>query len=183
MKKILSEIIFNVLGWKIIGINSFPDKCLVIGAPHTSNWDFLIGRCYGYILGVNAKYLIKSELFFPVFGFLLKMNGAIPVYRHSKNNVVDQIVALYNNRDKFILGMSPEGTRKKVKRWKTGFYYIAKKANIPILILRIDYKKREIGIVNKMNVSNDFNQDMMFIQKHFNKSHAKIPNNYNSIIS
>ena len=105
MKIILSKFIFRLIGWKIIGKNSLPDKCLLIGAPHTSNWDFLIRRCYGYILGIDAKYLIKSQLFFPVFGFLLRINGGIPVYRHSRNNFVDQIVDLYNKNDKFIFSV------------------------------------------------------------------------------
>lgn len=183
MKIIFSKLIFRFIGWKIIGEHSLPDKCLIIGAPHTSNWDFFIGRCYGYILGIDAKYLIKSELFLPVLGFLLRINGGIPVYRHSKNNFVDQIIEMYRKKDKFILGISPEGTRRRVKKWKTGFYYIAKGANVPIFLLRVDYKNKEIGIINKMYVSDDFNKDMSFIQKHFEKSHAKKPNNYNQIIS
>ena len=99
MKRLLSEFIFWISGWKVVGEREFPDKCLVIAAPHTSNWDFAIGRCFAYIIGIVPKYLIKGELFFPIFGTLIKWNGGIPVYRHSKNNVVDQISELYNSKN------------------------------------------------------------------------------------
>ena len=88
MKKLLSEFIYWVSGWKAVGEREFPDKCLVISAPHTSNWDFVVGRCFTYIIGIVPKYLIKGELFLPVLGTLIKWNGGIPVYRNSKNNVV-----------------------------------------------------------------------------------------------
>jgi len=182
MKKVLSKIIFKFMGWKVVGNSTYPDKCLVIAAPHTSNWDFLIGRCYAYIIGVVPKYLIKSELFVPVIGTLLKWNGGLAVYRNSNNNVVDQIVEKYKSSDKFILGISPEGTRKRVKKWKTGFYHIASKANVPILLLKLDYKNKEIGIFNQFLPSGNAKKDMLFIQEQYANSKGKLPENYNSTI-
>ena len=102
-------------------IRNIPKKCLVIAAPHTSNWDFLIGRCYAYIIGIVPKYLMKSELFLPIIGNLFKWNGGIPVYRDSNNNIVDQISEIYNFSEDFILGISPEGTRKELKNGKQDF--------------------------------------------------------------
>jgi len=179
MKKFISKIIFWIIGWKVVGKLIYPDKCLVIGAPHTSNWDFLIGRCYGYIIGITPKYLMKSELFLPIIGYLFRRNGAIPVNRNTKNNFVDHIVEIYNKSDKFILGISPEGTRKRVDRWKTGFYHIAVNAKIPILLLKLDYQKKEIGIINQCMLTGDFEKDMLFIENEYKDSYGKIPQNYN----
>ena len=182
MNKILSKFIFKIIRWKVVGNLTYPERCLVIAAPHTSNWDFFIGRCYAYIIGISPKYFIKSELFIPIIGTLLRWNGGIPVYRNSSNNVVDQIVNKYKDSHKFILGISPEGTRRRTKRWKTGFYHIASKLDVPILVLRVDYKKKEIGICKQFKLSGNFNKDMLFIQKQFAVSQAKVPENYNPII-
>jgi len=182
MRKILSKIIFKLIGWKVVGSLTYPEKCLVIAAPHTSNWDFLIGRCYAYIIGVSPKYLIKSELFKPIIGTLLKWNGGIAVFRNSNHNVVDQIVEKYKNSDKFILGISPEGTRKRVQKWKTGFFHIATKADVPILLLKLDYKNKEIGIFNQLLATGNFEKDMLFIQEQFANFKGKVPDNYNATI-
>ena len=120
MRKILSELILWLLGWEVIGPKRYPKKCVVIAAPHTSNWDFLIGRCYGYIVGVNTRYLIKSEFFVPILGTLFRWNGGIPVYRDSNNNIVDQITERFNESEELILAITPEGTRSKVEKWKMG---------------------------------------------------------------
>ena len=182
MMKILSKIIFWLFGWQAIGTFDYPKKCVVIAAPHTSNWDFFVGKCYGYISGVNAKYLIKSSFFIPVLGTLFKWNGGIPVYRNSNNNIVEQIVSRFNSSNNFRLGITPEGTRSRVEKWKTGFYHIALKANVPILLLAIDYKKKKIGIINSFFPSGDIDRDMLFIQHQFHDIQAKEVRNYNPII-
>mgnify|MGYP006450293593 FL=1 len=109
MKRLFAKLLFWFMGWKVVGQTNWPDKCLVIAAPHTSNWDFLIGRCFAYIIGIIPKYLIKSEFFLPILGTLFRWNGGIPVYRNVKNDVVNQITELYNSKEKFVLGISPEG--------------------------------------------------------------------------
>jgi len=167
------------MGWKVVGHLKYPDKCLVIAAPHTSNWDFLIGRCYAYIIGIVPKYLIKSELFLPVIGTLFRWNGGIPVYRHSKNNIVEQISDIYNSSEKFILGISPEGTRNRVDKWKTGFYHIAIKSNVSILLLKINYEKKEIGVFLEFKPTGDIEKDMRFIESQYIDAVGKIPEFYN----
>ena len=179
MKKILSKIIFLILGWKVIGPHKYPKKCVIIGAPHTSNWDFFIGRCYGYIIGIYPKYLIKSTLFVPILGYLIRLNGGIPVNRESKNNMVEQLIEKFNKFDSFMLGLSPEGTRSRVNKWKTGFYHIAYKSNVPIVLVGIDFKYKKIGVINTFLPSGNLNEDMLFIQDQFKGFHAKIPQNYN----
>ena len=179
MKKLLSKFIFWISGWKVVGEREFPDKCLVISAPHTSNWDFPVGRCFTYIIGIVPKYLIKGELFLPVLGTLIKWNGGIPVYRNSKNNVVNQISELFNLKEKFIIGISPEGTRKRVDSWKTGFYHISVKANVPILLVKMDYKNKEIGIIDTLKPTGNLEEDFYFIQEKYKDIIGKIPENYN----
>jgi len=182
MKILLSKIIFRLIGWKAKGTFNFPKKCIIIAAPHTSNWDFIIGRFYGYIAEINPKYLAKSELFLPILGTLFRLNGAMPVDRNSKNNLVDQIVEKFNISDSFMLGIAPEGTRSRVDKWKTGFYHIAYKSNVPILLLALDFKNKEIGIINSLIPTGDINKDMIFIQSQFKDVEGKIPENYNPVI-
>ena len=179
MKRLLSKLIFKLNGWKIIGIKTYPIKCLLLAAPHTSNWDFILGRCYAYVTGMMPKYLIKSELFLPGLATLIKWNGGIPVYRNLKNNVVDQAVEMFKNSSQLRLAIAPEGTRTSVGKWKTGFYHIALKANVPILLLKMDYKKKEIGVMCEFNVSGNFEKDMLFIQEKYKNIKAKVPEYYN----
>lgn len=182
MKKILSKIIFRLISWQTMGSYTYPKKCVVIAAPHTSNWDFVIGRCYGYIAGISPKYLIKSSLFLPVIGTLFKRSGGIPVDRSSKSNIVNTMVARFNNVDRFILGIAPEGTRSKVERWKTGFYHIAYRANVPIILVALDFKNRKIGVINSLVPTGNIDDDMLFIQDQFKNIEGKKPENYNKII-
>ena len=182
MKRLLSKLIFKINGWKIIGVSTYPEKCIVITAPHTSNWDFFIGRCYAYIIDIKPKYLTKSELFLPVLGTLIKWNGGIPVYRKSKNNVVDQVVEMFKNSSQLNLGIAPEGTRTRVDKWKTGFYHIAVKSKVPILLLKMDYEKKEIGIMCEFNTSGNFEKDMLFIQEQYKNIKGKKPEYYNTKI-
>ena len=179
MKRLLSKFLFKLNGWKIVGPHSYPEKCLLIAAPHTSNWDFFIGRCYAYIIGIKPKYLGKSELFLPVLATLLKWNGGIPVYRNARNNVVEQVVNMFKATTQLHLGIAPEGTRTKVAKWKTGFYHIASAAKVPLLLFSMDYKKKEVGIITEFMTTGDFEKDILFIQQQYTNITGKIPENYN----
>lgn len=179
MKRLLSKLLFKLNGWKIVGPHAYPEKCLVIAAPHTSNWDFFIGRCYAYIIGVKPKYLVKSELFLPVLATFLKWNGGIPVYRKVKNNVVEQAVDMFVNATQLHLGIAPEGTRTKVVKWKTGFYHITSRAKVPLLLFAMDYKKKEVGVIAELMITGDFEKDMLLIQQQYANVTGKIPENYN----
>ena len=114
-----------------------------------------------------------------MLGALFRWNGGIPVNRDRKNNVVNQIVEKFNNSNHLILGIAPEGTRSRVEKWKTGFYYIACKAKVPIVLLAVDFKHKKIGVVNSINPSGDIDKDMIFIQNQFKHLEGKIPENFN----
>ena len=181
--KIISRFFFHITGWRIIGDNAFPLKCVAIAAPHTSNWDFVFGRCYAYIVGIRPKYLAKSELFSWFLSPFLKMNGAIPVNRSDRNNLVKCLSKLFDEKEDLILNLAPEGTRKRVSKWKTGFYHIALKANVPIIIMAIDYKKKEIGVIGKIIPSGDYLKDISVIEHMYNDVQAKYPHDFNRSFS
>lgn len=161
MFRLLALLSFKIFGWKIVG--EFPKelkKYVVAVAPHTSNWDFLVGICARSILRMkNTKFLGKSSLFKPPFGWIFRALGGYPVDREHKHDMVEQVAALIRSQDQFILGIAPEGTRKKVEKFKTGFYYIAKAAGIPIIPVGFDFLKREV-ILGKPLMPHDFEKDM-----------------------
>ena len=163
----ISKIIFSFLGWRIIGDNDFPNKCVLIAVPHTSNWDFFYARLYSYIVKIQPKYLAKKELFVPFISYLIKLNGGIPVDRSKKNKLVDFLSKKIIDSKTIILSLSPEGTRKKVNEWKTGFYYIAKKAIFPIVSVSMDAKKKEVVFSKPFYPTNDINKDFEFLKKFY----------------
>ena len=132
------KLIFHkILGWKIKGFTKLPNKCVLIAAPHTHWQDFFLGLAIRNSINQNIKFIGKKELFFYPLNILMNFLGGIPVNRNSKTNTVDQISSIFNDRNEFKLAISPEGTRRKVKKWKTGFYYIAKKSYFSSLIVKI----------------------------------------------
>ena len=167
------------MGWKIIGNTHNITKYIAISAPHTSNWDFLIGRCFAYIRDIKPKYLIKSELYIWPLSILIRRNGGVPVYRKKGKNTVDQVVDRLNATDEMILGIAPEGTRAKVEKWKTGFYFIAQKAKIPIVLFYIDYTKKEIGYFDVFWPSGNLQNDLNIIQNFYQEVQGKYPEKYN----
>ena len=182
MKYLLSTLFFKIFGWKVVGGKDYPDKCVVICAPHTSNWDFFVGMSYAYILKVRFKYLMKKELFLPILGKLFKLNGGIPVARNERSNLVNFVTDLFKNNEKLYFVITPEGTRSWVKKWKTGFYYMSLKAKVPILLLKIDYKLKEIGVISEFYPSGNLENDMKYIEQKYKSVNAKFPKLYNPII-
>ena len=176
MKAFSSFILFRLFGWKLI--NDFPQdikKYLVIAAPHTSWMDFPIAILARMSSGTMIKFIGKGSLFKGPFGFIFRLLGGIPVDRSQNNNLVDSIVALFNSKEDFRLGLSPEGTRKKVTELKTGFYYIALKANVPIIPIAFDYGKKEVRVGDPLHVTGNYEEDMKIILPHFKGVIGKIP--------
>ena len=138
---------FKLLGWKIEANWPIPHKkYLLVVAPHTSNWDFFVGLCSRAVLQFNPRYLAKKELFAWPIGWLFRKLGGYPVERSTNTNFVQNVVAIFNKEDSFILTVTPEGTRSYNDNWKTGFYFIAKEANIPIVPVAFDYKSKTVVI-------------------------------------
>ena len=155
-------LIFKILGWKTSGRMPTDIKKFVIAvAPHTSNWDFLVGVAARSILRIQkAQFLGKSQLFRPPFGWFFRMLGGHPVERASSQDMVDQVVKIFNKHEKFILAMAPEGTRKKVEKLRTGFYYIAKGANIPIIPVGFDFRLKTVIVSQPLYPTDNMDSDL-----------------------
>lgn len=172
---------FKILGWKLVGeIPADVKKCVITVAPHTSMADFILGRLAYCYLDRNVRYLIKKELFnIPVLKSILLRLGGIPVDRSGKNNVVNQAAALFGKYDNLNIIIAPEGTRKLVHNWKKGFYYIALKANVPVVLGFLDYEKKELGFGPVLCLTGNYEEDWKEMEKFYRGIPAKHPDRYN----
>lgn len=161
----ISKFIFHkVLGWKLVG--DFPrdlKKYVVIGAPHTSWKDFPIAILARNSFDVKVNFIGKASLFKPPFGFIFRALGGTPVDRSKRTNLVDSIVDVFNSKDEFRLALSPEGTRAKVIEWKTGFYYIAKGAKVPVVMFAFDFENKQIKVAEPYYLTGNMKADMNHI--------------------
>ena len=177
MFRYLFVLIFKLLGWSLEGsFEGKPPKFIVIVAPHTSNWDFPLGIMVRSIARINGtKFLGKSQLFKFPHGFLFRSLGGYPVERTKYNNLVDAVVAIFNSKEQFSIGLAPEGTRSKVNRLKTGFYHIAKKAEVPFYLVGFDFNRKKVVINEPMYPSDNMFKDFEIIINFFASIKAKNP--------
>lgn len=177
--KIIAGFLLKLMGWKINPYLPTEEKYVLAIAPHTSFWDFIIGRLAFYKLGVPAKFFIKKEFFtFPIARLLVKMGG-IPIDRSQAKNVVYYASTLLKKEKKLVLTITPEGTRKYTEKWKKGFYYIALHAQTPLYLAYLDYKKKEGGFLPPaFPISGDYEKDIIEIQKKYKGIQAKFPENF-----
>jgi 1-acyl-sn-glycerol-3-phosphate acyltransferase len=168
--------IFRLFGWKI-DPNSPKgvEKCVVVVGPHTSNWDFVLGRLAFVMYGLKPKILIKKDLFFPPLGWILKLLGGIPVDRKKNNNMTEQAAELFKKYDQLYLVFTPEGTRSYNPNWKKGFYYIAQKANVPIYICYMDYEKKIGGFHSLFQPTGDVDKDIAYIKSIMGQYKGRFP--------
>ncbi len=170
--------LLKIFGWKID--ESAPihvKKAIVVVGPHTSNWDFIIGKIAFMKYNINARFLVKKELFFFPLGYIMRWFGAIPVDRKKKNNMTVQVVDLFGKHDEFYVVFTPEGTRKYQPNWKKGFYYIAMEAKVPILIAYMDYKKKIGGFHSVFEPTGNVDGDIKQIKNILADYTGKIPEN------
>jgi 1-acyl-sn-glycerol-3-phosphate acyltransferase len=177
MFRFLAKFIFKIAGWNVEG--NFPaglKKYIIAVAPHTSNWDFPIGVLARSVLHIEkAKFLGKDSLFKPPFGWFFRWLGGYPVDRSGRHDMVQQVVNIFNKHDDFIVAMAPEGTRKKVDKLRTGFYFIAKGANIPIIPVGFDFEKKLIKVSEPFYPTNNQDQDMQSLIEFYRKIKGKNP--------
>ncbi len=176
MKKVAGFILFTILGWKFKG--DFPKnikKYVIIAAPHTSWVDFPIAILARMASGVMVNFIGKDSLFKAPFGFFFRALGGTPVDRSKSENLVDAIVQIFNAKKEFRLGLSPEGTRKKVENWKTGFYYIAKGANVPIVMATLDFENKQIHFSEPYYTTANNVQDFTYFKGFFLNIKGKNP--------
>lgn len=178
IQKIADFIYKKVLGWKYVVEVPEYDKYIICAAPHTSNMDFIIGKLFYTAIGRKTNFMMKDDWFFFPLGLIFKAMGGIPVNRSKKNSLVEQMVQKFNSSEKMALAITPEGTRSANPNWKKGFYYIAQKANIPIVLIGIDYSKKVIVARETMYVSGDIDSDMNKIKSYFSRFVGKHPENF-----
>lgn len=183
MIKYLCSKSFDLMGWKFV--NNIPKdlkKYVLIGVPHTSNWDFWLAMTFFHKANLKGKFTIKKQWLFFSLGFIFKKMGAIGIDREAiskgkRLSLTDQISQLIKQSDKFTLLITPEGTRKPVDKWKTGFYHIAKKAEVPIVLAYGDYKNKELG-ASRIIYPSDIDEDMKEIKKFYKTINPKLSNNF-----
>jgi len=155
-----------------------PDKSVVCVAPHTSNWDFVVGMLFYKSIGGKPHVLMKKEWFIFPLNHLFKSIGVIPIDRKKRSSVSDQMVELFNSQTGFQLAIAPEGTRSRTTEWKTGFYYIALNAGVPITLAYIDYSKKEVGVKKIFYPTGDVKCDIEEIKNYYRDVQAKHPKKF-----
>ena len=175
--RLLAIFILKVMGWTAVGKEIANPKLVLIGAPHTSNWDFPLMLLVVLKLRLKVFWMGKKELFRFPFGWLMRWLGGIPIDRSKPHNVVDQITEEYVRQPELVVLIPPEGTRSKVERWKTGFYHIARNANIPILMGYVDAPKKEAGLADFFSPTGDLEKDMQEIRKFYSDKGGLKPEN------
>lgn len=167
MLKSLARIILTLLGWRLLDPPQRPARAVVVGYPHTSNWDALYGQLGKLALGLNARWVGKDNLFRWPFAGLLRRLGGIPVDRRAPHGFVDQMAAQFAAQPEFLLVMAPEGTRRLTDGWKSGFYRIALAAGVPLILTTVDYARREVGILAYLELSGNPEADIAAIAAHY----------------
>jgi 1-acyl-sn-glycerol-3-phosphate acyltransferase len=165
--RFLSRLYLQILDWRVVG--QLPDipKFVIIGAPHTSNWDFVMFLALAFILKGDLRYMGKKELFYPPYGWFFRWCGGVPVDRSRPQGLVEQTVQAIQEADCFQMVITPEGTRSKVREWKRGFYHIAKQADIPVVTGYVDTRTKTCGIGPTFTLSDDMEADIQAMQAFF----------------
>lgn len=167
MLKGLSTSLLRWFGWTSEVTVPMRDKCIICVAPHTSNWDFILGELFYTSQGRTAGFLMKKEWFFWPLGPLFRKMGGIPVVRSRKTSLTDQLAQAAMESDYFNLAVTPEGTRKLVTTWKRGFYFIALKAQIPIQLYALDGKNKRIVCTKEIMPSGNVDEDFKVIMDYY----------------
>ncbi|MDE6323204.1 MAG: 1-acyl-sn-glycerol-3-phosphate acyltransferase [Paramuribaculum sp.] len=177
----ISKFLLRIFGWKVkITVPDYP-KCIICVAPHTSNWDFIIGKLAYASVGRKAGFLMKSSWFFFPLGFLFKSIGGIPVVRGKKGySLVEQLIAKFKSCDRLTLAITPEGTRARTSDWHTGFLRIAYATGVKIALGAIDFSKKEVTIAETFSPVGIIDEDMKQIKAYYKKYTGKYPEKFST---
>ncbi len=178
LQKFCSWLLYKKMGWTKEVSVAHPDKYIICLAPHTSNWDFLMGHLYSRAEGIKSNFLMKKEWFFWPLGPLFKSIGGIPVWRSKHSSMTDNLANEARKSDTFRLCITPEGTRSLNPEWKKGFYFIAQKADIPILLYGLDYERKLIQCTKSIVPTGDLEKEMKEIKMYFKDFKGKHPENF-----
>ena len=162
----ISRFFLRLIGWSA-DIRPVPPKYVLIGSPHTSNWDFPLALLLLRVIGTEGHWIAKHTVFRWPLGWIMRRLGGLPVDRTASHNFVDQIVQLFDEREHLVITIAPEGTRKKTAHWRTGFYYIALGAGVPIVLGYLDYKNKRGGLGPTLQPSGDIDADLELMREFY----------------
>ena len=178
LRTLCGWLLYKVCGWTKEVSVSHPKKYIICLAPHTSNWDFVLGQLYSHADGVKTNFLMKKEWFFFPLCALFRRLGGIPVNRQKKGSMTDALAETAQQSEVFRLCVTPEGTRKSNPEWKKGFYYIALKAGLPILLYGVDYERKLIQCTKVVVPTGDIDREMAEIKEYFKNFKGKHPEQF-----
>jgi len=173
--------LMRLTGWRIVGDPPALRRYVLIGAPHTATWDFFVAMLLKYSLDMRFHFVGKDSIFRGPLGPIMRLLGGIPVKRESRSNFVAQIVAFFAEREDLILVIAPEGTRSKSPYWKTGFYYIALGAGVPVVMAYLDYPRNVVGFGPSFEPSGDIQADFELIRSFYADKVGKYPEKQGAI--
>lgn len=169
------RLILRLLGWRIEGGPPAVPKCVALGVPHTSNWDGVIMVAVAWVFGIRLRWIGKHTLFRGPLGPLMRALGGVPVDRRARQNLVQQLVAEFERHEQFILVVPPEGTRRRAPGWKTGFYFIALGAQVPLHLGFLDYRRKVAGFGPLFHPTGDLARDMEAFRRAYEGIEGKYP--------
>lgn len=181
----LGYVALKLAGWRVVGVRPTAPKLLIIVVPHTSNWDFAVGLACGYGTGLLSRwpygFFVKDTLFRGPLGAALRGLGGIPINRRAPQDVVRRSVEQFAARERYILVITPEGTRRRTERWRSGFYHIAREARVPVVPVAFDYGKRTCRIGEAMELTGDSERDLERFRRFYAGVTAKRPEHFGPI--
>ena len=175
IRKLSAWLLYRCMGFRFESTIPLPPKYVIALAPHTSNWDFIVGILHSRAEGNKCNFMMKKFWFFWPLGYVMRALGGIPVERSKKSSLTDQMAEQAKSRETFKLCITPEGTRKRVSEWKKGFYYIALKADIPILLYALDYQSKTIRCTKSIMPNGDIDNQMAEIKEYYRNVKGKKP--------
>jgi len=167
--------VLKLVGWRVVLAQPVPPRCVVVFYPHTSNWDFPLGLMAMWLVGVHFRFIAKESLFATPLAPWLRRWGGIPVDRSGGTGVIARLATVFAQYDDFKLVVAPEGTRSLTPRWKSGFYHLARAANVPLAFSFIDYRRRETGVGGYIDLTGDMAADMARIAVFYADKTARRP--------
>lgn len=181
MAIMLARWFLKMTGWTIDG-GAPAERCYVlVGAPHTSNWDFVYFHVINTILGIKISWMGKHVLFGRPFGGFMRRLGGIPIERHQRGDVVTRMAQLFSEREDFALAIAVEGTRRPTTHWKSGFYHIARAADVPVVLGYLDYSRRHGGYGPAVHLTGDVDRDMDRIRDFFSDKLGRHPEKFGPV--
>jgi len=181
MRHRLANIVLKLFGWRAVGSLADQPKCIIVVAPHTSNWDFAVLVLVALALRLKVTWMGKHTLFRRPFGWIMRRLGGLPIDRRMRHNMVDQVIESFRTHNRQVLAIPPEGTRKRAPYWRSGFYYIALGAQVPIAFGFADYRRKVGGIGGVITPSGDVDADMAIIRDFYSEIIGKRPDQFGEI--